>query len=460
MKKSDQQSIQDALDGSMDPARFAAFQQRLRTEPELLQLYRDYAMLHHCLCEEFEGRAMIGKRMAVKKRSFSPWIPAIIAAAACAAIALLIINQQPEKETPIAVQATGRFSEDAQWTINGGLTPTSHEVPLQPGSHIELVHGSMQLQIGSAVQGVIEAPAEWHYHSGQSIELVSGRGRFRVDTPGKEFQVQTPTMSVVDLGTEFGVMSYPDRPAEVHVMEGKVRVTATKQTAARELLAGEALRANGTNWENIPASMPRVESSLPGLLTVWEDHFDKSEGPLDGRKPEIGTDAWRVTKGLAEMIHGHLEGSNFEAFAAFPHHDDHQSLPVMLVTIEVVKPKRGKFHTPGWAGLSFYRDGNELLFFGDGFGDHRSWALDIKQQLPLVLPAIPVTDGRTVTLRYDRSTGEASLHHGGLPLSVPFCRGKVPAGTAFDEIRLSASEGATLGVRSIRVQMGGTGNAR
>ena len=239
MTKSDHQSIQDALDGSMDATRFAAFQQRLREDVAFLQLYREYAVLHHCLLEEFEGRAMIGKRLTVKKKSLSQWIPTLAIAAACAVFAVIFMNR-PSSDAPVVAvaQAVATFSDDAQWSLNGGLTPTSSQVDLPSGTHVELKHGVMHLQVGDAVKAVIDAPADLTYHHGQLVELVSGQGRFRVNTPGKPFEVKTTTMSVVDLGTEFGVMSFAGRPAEVHVMEGKVKVSAVKDATSRELSAG------------------------------------------------------------------------------------------------------------------------------------------------------------------------------------------------------------------------------
>jgi hypothetical protein len=57
-----------------------------------------------------------------------------------------------------------------------------------------------------------------------------------------------------------------------------------------------------------------------------------------------------------------------------------------------------------------------------------------------------------VTLRYDARSGEVTLHEGGLPLADPFCTGKVPPGTRFDEIRIGASAGAALAVNSLHIR--------
>ncbi|WP_193211114.1 hypothetical protein [Luteolibacter marinus] len=60
MKLSDQQLVAEAFEGTLDEAGFRKLQDRLRAEPGLLALYREQAMLHHSLAEEFDGRRMIG----------------------------------------------------------------------------------------------------------------------------------------------------------------------------------------------------------------------------------------------------------------------------------------------------------------------------------------------------------------------------------------------------------------
>ena len=113
------------------------------------------------------------------------------------------------------------------------------------------------------------------------------------------------------------------------------------------------------------------------------------------------------------------------------------------------------FHTDGWAGMSFFSKGTELLFFGDAYGPERTWSLDVKQRIPVILPGNPVLGAGKVTLRYDCKTGAVSLHQGSVPLGPAFCSGKLPTGVSFDEIRLGASSSAALTVRSLVILSGG-----
>jgi len=73
----------------------------------------------------------------------------------------------------------------------------------------------------------------------------------------------------------------------------------------------------------------------------------------------------------------------------------------------------------------------------------------------VILPGNPVIGPRKVTLRYDRKTGDVSLHEGSVPLGPAFCSGKLPAGVTFDEVRIGASSSAALSVRSLVILGGG-----
>jgi hypothetical protein len=162
--------------------------------------------------------------------------------------------------------------------------------------------------------------------------------------------------------------------------------------------------------------------------------------------------AWRIQHGTPSITPRRIEGVNYSVFLRLPQIIPEDEAGVMLVTLELGKAADAEFHTDGWAGMSFFSHGVEMLFFGDSFGTRPTWSLDVKQRIPVILPDPPVTGEKVVTLRYDARTGEVTLHEGGLPLAEPFCSGKVPPGTRFDEIRIGASAGAALAVNSLHIR--------
>lgn len=450
MNKSDHQWIQNVLDGHCDAAQFIAFQQRLRDDQKFAQLYREYALMQHALYEEFEGRAMIGARqVAPAKSSTARWI-GWSAMAAALILGLVIFSQRERDMEKPQRLATSVFSDDAQWLINGKVADHAHEMQVAKGARVQLLLGQARFSIDGIVQSVIDAPSEWTYSDEMKITWHNGVGRFRVEDSVQGFTVETATMSVVDLGTEFGVSSKPVGESEVHVIEGLVSVNTSAASEKKTLVGGEAVRLNDSSkWEKIPLKMKSVSEVRESFVTLVDEDFSKVA------QSNSFAARWRLAKGEALVQQGQVEGRNFEAFLPLKIDETSAQSGVILVTMAVENPHTGAFHTDGWSGLSLYRGGEEVVFFGDGFGPEKTWSLDVRQQLPLVLPTHAVIDARTVTLRYDAASGAVSLHHGGLPLGPAFCESKIAAGIRFDEVRLSASEEAALAVRSLQIRSGG-----
>lgn len=63
--------------------------------------------------------------------------------------------------------------------------------------------------------------------------------RCRCPEPGTELRVETPSGTIVDLGTEFAVTVEPDVRTRVAVIEGQVRVDGRE--ASRLMSAGDAV---------------------------------------------------------------------------------------------------------------------------------------------------------------------------------------------------------------------------
>ena len=276
MKKSDHQWIQEVLDGECDEEQFGSFQQRLRDDQEFAQLYREYALMQHALYEEFEGRVMIGMRqVAPAKSSTTRWI-GWSAVAAALILGLVIFSQRPRDMEKPQRLATSVFSEDAQWSIDGKVVASKKSVPVAKGARVQLLLGQARFSIDGIVQSVIDAPAEWTYSDEMKITWHSGVGRFRVEDSVQGFTVETATMSVVDLGTEFGVSSKPGGDSEVHVIEGLVSVNASAASEKKTLVGGEAVRLNDSSkWEKIPLQMKSVSEVRESFVTLVDEDFSK-----------------------------------------------------------------------------------------------------------------------------------------------------------------------------------------
>lgn len=441
MKRADHHLVQQVLDGEVTPEQFDGFQQRLREEPELIDLYKGYALLQHTLSEEFEdglpGRAAAE---AGSRRTLGAGL--VLLACALAALAALVWIKPWNLLAGSGNVAVATFSVDAVWQIDGPSENLGSATGLPVGSTLKLTQGRASVSLEPTVTVVLDGPSAMTAQSKNEIGLDYGRGLFRIGVSHGGLTVRTPKLTAVDAGTEFGMDSSPARADEVHVLTGKVNVTASKGGRSLDIEAGNALQVGGDGGiGKIQSAGQRFAGQLGRFETVVGGPFVR--------------DDWRIDFGNPTITPNRLEGLNFTAYRKLARPEPADGKTVLLVTLEIAAPSTGSFHTDGWAGMSFFSGGSELLFFGDSFGIKGTWSLDVKQRLPVVLPEQPVTGPRTVTLRYDAATGDVTLHDGKVPLRAPICSAKMPPGLAFDEIRLGASAGAALAVSSLQIRVGG-----
>lgn len=440
MKREDHILVQRVVEGDVTRKEFDAFQQRLRGESTLLEAYRAYALLEHTLCEEFEGMPL--RRTNTIAPMANSWAIAGSFAAAAALVLLAVVVWKKPAAAPALVTApsTVEFSEDAIWDLKGGMGKIDDSWAIRDGGGLELKQGRAKITLAGGGLALIDGPADLRVTSGDAIFLHQGRGYFRLEKDDGALEVETPSLLAVDLGTAFGVSADRDRPDELHVFEGKVRLQVGGQTVGEDLIAGDGARVDRASrverFEVIDNAFP---VGLGGFKTVLGGHLEAED--------------WRIEKGNAEVKYGIMSGTDFEAFRKVPELAEISSGSVVIATLETLEPAEGHFHSGNWAGMSFLKNGREILFFGDSYGDGGTWSLDLKQGAPVVLPDAPVSGAQKVTMRYVVRTGQVTLHQGGLPLAEPFCRGWMEPGRTFDEVRIGAAYGAAIVVKNAEVRI-------
>jgi hypothetical protein len=109
-------------------------------------------------------------------------------------------TQSPEKP---ATFATLSAAFEPVWAdTNDGLMLRRGSLPSGP---LELLEGRIELLFESGGTAVIEGPAVFEPIAGDAIRLSTGSIRCRCPEPGTELRVETPVVTVTDLGTEFAV---------------------------------------------------------------------------------------------------------------------------------------------------------------------------------------------------------------------------------------------------------------
>jgi ferric-dicitrate binding protein FerR (iron transport regulator) len=185
------------------------------------------------------------------------WLPAaaIAAALAVGSVALWQTFGRARSgpaavaQVPAAkVFATLVDTRDCRWKTPGGMTVDRR---LAAGV-IELEAGVAIVEFDGGARLALTGPAALELLGPKSARLHRGKATVRCEEGLYSFSLLTPTSTIIDLGTEFGVAVEADGTAEVHVLDGEVEVAdaiGKEHQGTMFLNAGETvlLSANGEN---------------------------------------------------------------------------------------------------------------------------------------------------------------------------------------------------------------------
>ena len=320
---------------------------------------------------------------------------------------------------------------------------TPHGASLSTDSTLNLLAGRASIALKPSVSALVEGPASLRFPNAESIDIIKGKCLIQQSGRDNKLTVTTPQFASIQSGNCFGIFVDAEQKSdEVDVIEGNLEVLPREERIATQLVKGDAVSSvNGAATTHLHRQTRTFANRL--------DRFNSSE-LMPFRKSD-----WRVSYGNPNITETRIEGANFAIIHKFQ-----SSLPldknsVLLVTLQCAEPSVGKFHSDGWAGISLFSQGTEMLFLGDSYGPGSSWGLDVKDAQPPAPRATATAGSASMTLRYDASSGTVSLHEGGLPLKPAIYTGKIQPGTRFDEVRLGASAGAALAVTSLQVLSSG-----
>jgi hypothetical protein len=144
-------------------------------------------------------------------------------------------------------------SRDAIWDHNDLSTDTGTRLRAVP---LFLKQGLVQIELDDGAEVILQAPCEFELQSAGKMFLQSGAVCAKVPQRAHGFTVETLSSSVVDYGTEFGVLvagERLDRQCEIHVFDGIVGVRSIKeqQFPLTYLKRGQAAIAKTTGKINI-----------------------------------------------------------------------------------------------------------------------------------------------------------------------------------------------------------------
>ena len=261
--------LADWLDGNISAEDFKALDRRLHRDPAarraLLRAARLDSALRERTTSDPAASAWLGPiipKPAVARPWFRrPLFPLGLAAAGLVCAAYFTDGRRSARapvSPPVVAEQTDRgaaiFTQavDAQWAGPAARLGDS----LGSGRRI-LRSGFVQLEFFSGATLVIEGPAEFEIVSPWRVTWTRGKVRVRVPPAARGFELITPDLKLVDLGTEFGVeVGDAAAGAQVQVFSGEV-VVHPKTGAQMNLTEGQALR-------HVAATTTRMATVRPG----------------------------------------------------------------------------------------------------------------------------------------------------------------------------------------------------
>lgn len=114
--------------------------------------------------------------------------------------------------------------------------------------NIQLEEGLAELGFDSGVRIILQGPARLSINSSSTAVLHSGKLVLHGHESAAPFSLDTPTSTLLDIGTEYGASVSEDNMTEVRVFSGEVQVKplqADDDTAIQTLLDGDAAKFDG-----------------------------------------------------------------------------------------------------------------------------------------------------------------------------------------------------------------------
>ncbi len=272
-------------DGRASDAEFARLDDLLKREAEARDEYLYYVDAHACLSEESvpsDGQALARLLQGAGRPAWKwpkHWMKGAAFLAAVLLLALLggsiVLNRgghdTADGDPFIAVithaDAALWEGSDASVMIGAGVE----------AGVLELCEGRVELELNSGVQLALEGQSRFELRSDHHGILELGRLAASVPPRGMGFQVDSPGLSVVDLGTEFGLHVCQRGISELHVYEGEVEATVESKSGrrTRQIVSGERTRRLNPDTGKLeavafePAHFVEPPELIEGVTSVW-----------------------------------------------------------------------------------------------------------------------------------------------------------------------------------------------
>lgn len=316
--------VNDVIDGSIDAGRAAALEARLVADPAARRYFLDAMLVHSQLAAALSAASptvlvdLMGCEAPPQPVGRSGRFAAAAALVAAMLAAAAVLGG------PAVLRVPGRIGS-ALWATPLATVADARLVlvgegqrPLEPGDtlaegRVSFEGGAVEVLLRNGVMLVLEGPVDLLLQSEMKAFVQSGKVLVRMPSGMSGFRLETPSASLLDLGTEFAVHVGATGATDVQVYDGEVIATGRNPSVRagfpRKLLIGDACRFSADAAEAV-AGIPftderfiRSARSEPGKERYFADPIHAAH---DAGTPR--TESIRVTRPAAAVaIDGRLD---------------------------------------------------------------------------------------------------------------------------------------------------------
>ena len=185
----------------------------------------------------------------------------LLATAVSLLLVFILYDAKSQRDKGVTGIATLAYTSQSSWE---GRKPVLGEWLSSGKLHLEVGLARLDFQNGATI--TLQGPAEFEILSKNKAILKSGILTASIPESAIGFEVVTPAMDVVDLGTAFGVSVGADGETDVCVFEGKVEVSLSDGIDPPRLVReGNAVRSRPKDdtISSVDYSIERYEDAWP-----------------------------------------------------------------------------------------------------------------------------------------------------------------------------------------------------
>jgi len=268
--------IQGLYDGRITSDERARLKQWMRQSEEASWIYVQYmnlyAGLHWDTAQESELEQAVPKGAAGASRSAilgflgdvfqqgtnflsrSLVLSLLLAVGLPFMLFLILILHVARQPAPVArAMPVAKITQMHECVWGEGSAPLPVGADLFPGQRIRLSGGLVEIVFADGTNVIVQGPSTFETNTRGEGFLHIGSLVANVPKGAEGFTIRTPTATVVDLGTEFGVAVEDEKDTlEVQVFQGKVALKTGVEDADRKpshhhLVAGRAVRVESAD---------------------------------------------------------------------------------------------------------------------------------------------------------------------------------------------------------------------